>query len=196
MTSRVIKDPKVRKQEIIDTAMSLFSEKGYDSTSIADIARAMHVVPGLCYRYFSSKQEIFDAAVKQYAKESCQDFLEVIQETKMPIKERIHHLMMLMLNKEDKSKYHDFYHSTGNQTFHFQLSLEMLDFVAPFISNEFERLNMQGEMQIDDAEAMTKFILYGILSLWIDSSIELSKDQLQKKLEQIEQYIYKLLNIE
>ena len=48
--SRITKEPEVRRQEILDTAMKLFYEKGYEKTSITDIAREMGVAPGLCYR--------------------------------------------------------------------------------------------------------------------------------------------------
>ena len=40
---RITKEPEVRKQEILDTALRLFGEKGYEKTSIADIAKAIDV---------------------------------------------------------------------------------------------------------------------------------------------------------
>ena len=64
---RVTKEPEERRQEIIDTAMRLFYEKGYEKTSIADIAKAIGVAQGLCYRYFPSKEALFDSTVDQYA---------------------------------------------------------------------------------------------------------------------------------
>ena len=36
---RVTKEPEVRKQEILDTALKLFGENGYEKTSITDIAK-------------------------------------------------------------------------------------------------------------------------------------------------------------
>ena len=38
---RVTKEPEVRKQEILDTALKLFGENGYEKTSITDIAKAI-----------------------------------------------------------------------------------------------------------------------------------------------------------
>ena len=40
---RVTKEPEVRKQEILDTALKLFGENGYEKTSITDIAKAIGV---------------------------------------------------------------------------------------------------------------------------------------------------------
>ena len=44
---RITKEPEERKQEILDTAMRIFYEKGYEKTSIADIAKAIGVTQGL-----------------------------------------------------------------------------------------------------------------------------------------------------
>ena len=52
---RISKEPEARKQEILETAMKLFAEKGYEKTSISDIAKEIGVAQGLCYRYFPSK---------------------------------------------------------------------------------------------------------------------------------------------
>ena len=56
---RISKAPDVRRQELLDTAMELFAQKGYEETSMGDIARAAGVAQGLCYRYFDSKQKLF-----------------------------------------------------------------------------------------------------------------------------------------
>ncbi|MGN1167575.1 MAG: TetR/AcrR family transcriptional regulator, partial [Lachnospiraceae bacterium] len=60
---RTVKEPDVRKQEILDGAIRVFARKGYDKTTIADIAKALNISQGLCYRYYSSKEEIYDAAL-------------------------------------------------------------------------------------------------------------------------------------
>ena len=66
---RITKEPEERKQEILDTAMRIFYEKGYEKTSITDITIAPAVAQGLCYRYFPSKEALFDSAIDQYAEE-------------------------------------------------------------------------------------------------------------------------------
>ncbi|MFA0740736.1 MAG: hypothetical protein DFNUSKGM_000843 [Candidatus Fervidibacter sacchari] len=50
--------PEERIEQIVETAAKLFAEKGFDATSIDDIAEACGVAPGLIYHYFDSKSEI------------------------------------------------------------------------------------------------------------------------------------------
>ena len=61
------KGTEERKQEIFDAALKLFGEKGYEKTTITDIAKEIGVAQGLCYRYFPSKEVLFDSAIDQYA---------------------------------------------------------------------------------------------------------------------------------
>ena len=87
--SRITKEPEVRRQEILDTAMKLFYEKGYEKTSITDIAREMGVAQGLCYRYFSSKEMIFDSALDQYAKMQAAQLTRGMLESEYSLKQMI-----------------------------------------------------------------------------------------------------------
>ena len=86
--TRITKAPEERRQEIIDTALKVFYEKGYEKTSISDIAREMHVAQGLCYRYFSSKEELFDTALDQYAQRQV-DRISSILDPHKPLTELI-----------------------------------------------------------------------------------------------------------
>lgn len=49
--------------KILDTAIAIFSKKGFSGTSINDIAEAANISGGLIYRYFKSKQDLFDKII-------------------------------------------------------------------------------------------------------------------------------------
>lgn len=51
------------KERIVETALDLFSQRGYDGTSVRDIARAVGIRESSLYNHFPSKQAIFDAIV-------------------------------------------------------------------------------------------------------------------------------------
>jgi len=54
----------VARDRILNASLQLFSIKGYDATSVNDIAKAAHVNKALIYYYFKSKEEILDSMVK------------------------------------------------------------------------------------------------------------------------------------
>mgnify|MGYP002521377708 CR=1 FL=1 len=62
------------KQEIFDAALNLFSTKGYEATSVSEIAEAVGIKKASLYSHFASKQEILDSLIeilkKQYDKNS------------------------------------------------------------------------------------------------------------------------------
>lgn len=56
-----------RREQLVRTALQLFSEKGYRGASIRDIARSAGVNEALLYHYFKSKADLFQAVLHQYA---------------------------------------------------------------------------------------------------------------------------------
>lgn len=52
------------KQQIVDAAFKLFSEKGYNETSVSQIARAAGLSKGLMYHYFDSKEALLIAILE------------------------------------------------------------------------------------------------------------------------------------
>jgi AcrR family transcriptional regulator len=55
------------RKRILDAALAMFAEKGYEGTSIAELERASGLSPGsgALYRHFSSKRELLDEALRE-----------------------------------------------------------------------------------------------------------------------------------
>ena len=53
------------KRKIFEIAIKLFSEKGYDATSIEEITATVGVAKGTLYYHFTSKEEIFNFLVEE-----------------------------------------------------------------------------------------------------------------------------------
>ena len=51
------------KEKIIETALELFSQRGYDGVSVRDIARAVGIRESSLYNHFENKRAIFDGIV-------------------------------------------------------------------------------------------------------------------------------------
>ena len=64
---------KITKQEILDTALDVFAEKGYDSTILKDISDRLNVTKSALYKHYESKEALWDALidhVEQYYSEN------------------------------------------------------------------------------------------------------------------------------
>ena len=95
---RVTKEPEVRKQEILDTALKLFGEHGYEKTSISDIAKAIGIAQGLCYRYFPSKEALFDSAIEQYADVLLEQFAGIEKDKYKTLRQVIEGMLVTVKN--------------------------------------------------------------------------------------------------
>lgn len=55
----------VRRQQISDALIRVMAKRGYDGASIADIAKAARLTPGLVHYHFDTKQEILLLALER-----------------------------------------------------------------------------------------------------------------------------------
>jgi AcrR family transcriptional regulator len=64
--------PKARRtrERILEAALALFAQKGYEATTMRDVAREAGASVGLAYRYFASKEEFALALYMRLAEES------------------------------------------------------------------------------------------------------------------------------
>ncbi|WP_158969960.1 TetR/AcrR family transcriptional regulator [Chachezhania sediminis] len=67
-------DKESRQAEILDIAAEVFSEKGYQLTSTAEIAERAGIVEGTIYRHFASKRELLNKVVTRAYEEAIADF--------------------------------------------------------------------------------------------------------------------------
>lgn len=56
---------EARPQELLEAALDLFVERGYAATRLDDVARQAGVSKGTLYLYFTNKEELFKAVVRE-----------------------------------------------------------------------------------------------------------------------------------
>lgn len=168
--TRITKAPEERRQEIIDTALKVFYEKGYEKTSISDIAREMHVAQGLCYRYFSSKEELFDTALDQYAQRQV-DRISRILDPHKTLTELIRQMPVFLDVEEEDSYAQKLCHESGNIKFHNQLSLKVCEKLQPIVEKLLTEAGDRGEIHIEDPETAASFCVYGQLGILLDQKV-------------------------
>jgi len=67
---------EARRQEILEAAVTCFTRKGFHQTTMDDICEEAELSPGAVYRYFTSKDEIIQAAARQGQDLDLQQWIE------------------------------------------------------------------------------------------------------------------------
>ena len=187
---RISKEPEVRRQEIIDTAMRVFSERGYEATTMKDIAREMKVASGLCYHYFPNKQELYETAVRQYARACTAGFVEIFRRTELSLDESLELLGNVWKTARTGGVFADesFFHGKGNEIFHYQLDVAVSRELLPWVTAYLDALKARGEIGVPDTGAAARFVLYGQIGMVDDRSIPL-----EARIERIKELIVRTL---
>ena len=64
-----MKQKRNTREEILDVALSLFSTKGYDATSLSDISAMLGLSKAALFKHFDSKEEILFSVMKMMDEE-------------------------------------------------------------------------------------------------------------------------------
>jgi len=86
-----------RRQELIEKSALLFRQKGYDNTSVRDIAAAVGIQSGSWFYHFKTKQDILVAVMEQGMTRSLAD-IEAIDLRALPPREAFRQLVLAHLN--------------------------------------------------------------------------------------------------
>lgn len=99
----------MRAEEVLETALALFSQESYADVTVQEIARRVGITHSLIYYYFESKEKLFQAAVlhvldrvmEQYARVTAQhddpvDLLNDWFETNVKLAEPLRSVVRIM----------------------------------------------------------------------------------------------------
>ncbi|MGJ9457843.1 TetR/AcrR family transcriptional regulator [Oceanobacillus sp. CF4.6] len=81
-----------KKEEILQSAISLITEKGYHNTTMEDIAAKLLMTKGSVYYYFKDKQDLLYQSYKMLLENSINRFNEVMKYS-LPVDEKLRKAM-------------------------------------------------------------------------------------------------------
>lgn len=172
---REIKPTEVRKQEILEGAIKVFQAKGYYRTSISDIAASLNISQGLCYRYFKSKEEIFELAVDVYAQSIADPMIREMNRPEIRLPELIKSFPDFTNMEQEHTGFYDLFHGQESDSFHDSLSLKICGKVYPHVKGLLEAQCKAGTLQLHDPETMASFLVYGQLGILLDKGLSMKE---------------------
>lgn len=171
---RTVKEPDVRKREILDGAIKVFARKGYDKTTITDIAKELNISQGLCYRYYPSKEDIYDAALEKYADLIVRENLKKIS-LEMSIRELIESITSRMDNMKDAEKedtgLYKLFHAESSRRMHDELFLRVAKKIIPNAQAHLRKAKENGELKIEDTDSAAIIGIYGWVGLYLSDGM-------------------------
>jgi TetR/AcrR family transcriptional regulator len=75
-----------QRDEILQNALRLFSEKSYPNVSMADIAREAEFGMGTLYKFFNSKEDLYRALIVRMAQKWHQTVLQAVEQEGDPVR--------------------------------------------------------------------------------------------------------------
>ena len=137
---RVSKDPEIRRKEILDAAVRLFEEKGYDDTAVSDIVKKVGVAQGTFYYHFKSKEEVLDAFLDDIIEEIRIKLTAVCDMELDAIGKVLYYFRVFNTAGIGRERMMEFLHEERNALLHMKLEKKIYPKVLP----PFEKIIRQG----------------------------------------------------
>ena len=168
------------QQKMFRSAVQLFLEKGYEKTSISDIAKAIGVAQGLCYRYFPSKEALFDSAIEQYADILVEQMGSLKTDGNQTLRQIIEAMPSAMEDRD--TKYYPVFHGAENKKFHDQLTLKVCEKMVPIVEKLLRQAQQKSEIDFGDLQTAAAFCVYGQLGILLAD--DLTQEEKSKKIRE------------
>ena len=138
---RTVKEPEIRKNEILDAADTLFARKGFDNTSTGDILEMVGILEkvgiarGTLYYHFKSKEDILDALIERYNRQILSAAQEAASDKRFSVKERlIRTILALNVSQKGGQELKEQMHRPQNALMHQKTQMAVLNGVTPILT--------------------------------------------------------------
>lgn len=133
---RILKEPKERKNEILDTAEHFFTTKGYTQTTIMDILHAINIAKGTFYHYFKSKEEVMNAIIDRVVTQDVVRATEIASDNTISPVEKIFRILMEQKPAQNdiKDKLLDQFHQPNNADMHQRSIVQSILRITPVLA--------------------------------------------------------------
>lgn len=162
---RITKDIETRKNEILQVAIELFNEKGYEKTSMSDISKKMNVSQGLCYRYYKSKEEIYEKALEYNLEIGVSIFKKMAIDDEKSIFQKVNFREYVYKIENEKDSFYEFYHKQEHGAFHDQLQLNICTSFVSIIEEQLLLAIENGEIKLEMPKSIASFLVFGQLGI-------------------------------
>jgi AcrR family transcriptional regulator len=195
--TRVVKEPDIRRGEIVSAAMELFNLKGYDKATINEIIRKAGIAKGTFYYYFKSKEEVLDAIVKGYISATIRTASEIAQNKIINAPEKIKRMITEYNNQINMN--HDTHvhlHNIKNVDMHQKMIVEAVLQYAPIFASVIEQGVREEFFETAYPLEIAQYLIVSINFLLDPGIFKWTFEEFVKKVKALGIMLERLLNAE
>jgi AcrR family transcriptional regulator len=190
---RILKDPSVRRFEIMLAAENLFKEHGYAKTPVDAIIKKAGIAKGTFYYYFNTKQEILRELVRQTGLNITEKYNMIADDRNLSAIEKLKRMMQSIKKiVTTKSTVVEAVHLPENREFQERWNIEIVRTIAPIFAKVFNQGYEEGVFKkvpsIDSIQiifAGSQFTLDSGLVEWEPKKKKMLLKAVQELLEQV-----------
>ncbi len=120
--------------ELIETAESLFFQKGYEDTAVSDIVKTINVGQGTFYHYFKSKEDILEAVAEKIVAPIAENIRNIAKGNEDPAT-KVNSIMNCILKaSSSETGFMKLIHQKGNYLLHDKLEEALETRISPSIA--------------------------------------------------------------
>lgn len=197
---RRIKEPEVRKSEILDAAQKLFAEKGYAKTTVTDILNVHGLSKGVFYYYFKSKEEVMDAIIQRITDAMVLNAEKIVANPELTPPQKLCAIMMSQgMSEEDTKKKEemiDQFHIAENAEMHQKSLVQTVKHLAPVIAEIVLLEKEKGVFFTDYPQESVEFFLAAGEVVFDQGLFKWSKEELFRRVMAYIDLMEKTLGVE
>ncbi len=179
------KYPDVTIARILDTAMQLFLQKGYEHTTIQDIVDALgNLSKGAIYHHFKSKEDIMEAVIFRMDDLHCQPYNDVMEDQSLNGLQKLKKLFTTSLNHpEQEATIKAAPNLLRNPKFFVaQFHMTLKEIAPKYVEQVIRQGVADGSIQTEYPKEMAEVIML-LANIWISPWVsDMSKEDMTNKL--------------
>jgi AcrR family transcriptional regulator len=157
---RTLKEPEIRKGEILDAAEKLFAAKGYDAATVNDILAGADIAKGTFYYYFKSKEDVLDGIVKRQIDKGLEKAKAIAANPRLSAEKKLLSVILAQkLQKPAEKEILPVIHEPSNALLHQKILSEYVLGLGPILADIIREGIAQKIFKTNYPEEITEILL-------------------------------------
>lgn len=191
------KKAEERKNEILDAADELFSQKGFDGTSTNDILEKVGIARGTLYHHFKSKEDIMDVLIERYSIRLLETAQEIAADKSIPVVDRIIRVVKsLNISGGSSQEIMDHIHRPQNALMHQKIQKIIINGVTPILTEIIREGIEQGLFSTPFPYQCMEMVVIYANTIFDDDMVQMTNEELATRIEAFVFNTERLLGVE